>query len=65
MEEGHEDGDKIIVEIAYVEERASYFMFDWKHSKYYSFGDGISEIIEVIGNVCEYKPDWNNEDDEA
>ena len=40
-------------------------MFDWKHSKYYSFGDGISEIIEVIGNVCEYKPDWNNEDDEA
>ena len=65
MEEGHEDGDKITVEIAYIEERASYFMFDWEHSKYYSFGDGISEIIEVIGNVCDDKTDWNNEDDEA
>ena len=65
MEEGHEDGDKITVEIAYVEDCASYFMFDWEHSKYYSFGDGITSIIEVIGNVCDDKPDWNNEDDEA
>lgn len=65
MPEGHEDGDTITVEVAYIKDRASYFMFDWEHSKYYGFGEGISSIIDVVDNVCDDEPDWNNEDDEA
>lgn len=65
MPEGHEDGDTITVEVAYIKERAGYFMFDWEHSKYYSFGEGLNKIIEVIGNVCDDEPNLENEVDEA
>ena len=64
MPEGHEDGDTITVEVAYIKERAAYFMFDWEHSKYYSFGEDIGLIIEVVGNVCD-RLDGENEEDVA
>lgn len=62
MPEGHEDGDTITVEIAYIKEYASYFMFDWAHSKYYSFNEGIGDIIEVVNNVCDRLDEKNKED---
>lgn len=39
-------------------------MFDWEHSKYYSFGEDIGLIIEVVGNVCD-RLDGENEEDVA
>lgn len=62
--EGHEDGDTITVEIAYIKERAAYFMLDWEHSKYYGIGDDINEMIEVIGNVFD-RPSGESEENVA
>lgn len=62
MPEGHEDGDTIIVEIAYIKERAAYFMLDWEHSKYYSFDENTDSIIEIVGNVCDRLNGENEED---
>lgn len=62
MPEGHEDGDTIIVEIAYIKERAAYFMLDWEHSKYYSFDENTDSIIEIVGSVCDRLNGENEED---
>lgn len=44
-------GSKHKCVISYVPERASYIFFDDDTSSYYSYADGMSKYITVIGNV--------------
>lgn len=37
--------------IAYVPERAAYIFFDDDTSSYYSYADGMSKYITIVGNV--------------
>lgn len=39
--------------IAYVPEHASYYLLDYKNSKYYELGIDECKEIEIIGNVLE------------
>ena len=43
----------IVGVIAYASERASYYIFDDKNSKYYTVRVDYCKQIEVIGNICE------------
>ena len=46
--------DKVLVcVVAYVAERASYMLLDYKYNSYYQFYEGVKERVEVIGNVLE------------
>lgn len=47
------DGEVIVCMVAYVPERASYMLLDYKYNAYYQFYEGVKELIEVIGNVLE------------
>ena len=39
------------VTVAYVPERGAFYMLDYDNSNYYSIGEDVSSIINVIGNV--------------
>jgi hypothetical protein len=39
--------------ITYVPEHASYYLLDYKNSKYYTLGEANCKEIEIIGNVLE------------
>ena len=41
----------IIGVVAYVYDRASYYLLDYKNSKYYTLGASNCKEIEIIGNI--------------
>lgn len=51
VSESDDNEDVMIGLVAYAPEKASYLLLVWSESQAYHIGDGISESLEVVGNI--------------